>query len=142
MELYSVTVKGYEFVENKRKKIRKTYIVEAFNLTDVDATMAEILEHNPDWEEPQILGAKLVSYNEIFSKKDSEYSDPKWYKCKLSITDFATGKTSKNVMLVKSDSLQGAVSDLRIFMNDTVGDWTSVAAEETNIYDVCKKSLS
>lgn len=143
MDLYKVTVKGYEFVEDKRKKVRKTYIVEAYSLTDVDATMAEILKEEPDLNDVQILGASLVTINDIFCHEDFYYkSEPKWYKCKVAIIDGDTEKATKNVMLVKATSLQDAVSELKQFMSGTVSDWDSVAAEETNIYDVCRKKLS
>ena len=93
-----VTVKGYEFVEDKRKKVRKTYIVEAYNLTDVDATMAEILKVEPDLNDVQILGASLVTINDIFSHEDFYYkSEPKWYKCKVAIIDGETEKTTKKI---------------------------------------------
>lgn len=142
MDLFSVKLKYYGSDDTGRIiKKSDTFIVEAFNYTDMEATITTMVEkYNMTMAE--IKSAAPAKYSEIFEDKSGESEI--WYKVKYAmIVICENGKESKkNVnVLVQASSIKDAMRRFEDEMKYSSADYNSVSIQETNIVDVLRKSL-
>lgn len=129
-----------QHIDHVGKKVKDTYIVEAFNYTDTEATITELV-NSYSMSSPEIKGIKPFKCIGIVNDPEGDL----WYKVKME-TSFITedGKESKckSLLLVEASNMSSAMTNVKNYMKDSMSNWRSVVIQETDITDVILKPLS
>jgi len=139
MDLFEVKLKYQEAIGDGRLASNtESYIVEAFNYTDAEAVITEMVERY-SYITPEIKSMKPVKYSDIFTNASGSI----WYKVDIKllaeVTDEGKEKWVKQSMLVQGTSIDDASKTLKSNLANTSADWTSVAIKETKIADIIRK---
>lgn len=139
MDLFEVKLKFQKALDDGNvEKRNDTYIVEAYNFTDAEAVVFELIS-KMGYMTPMIKGMKPIEYTDIFGNNEFE----KWYKASIKVLvevkDNGKEKYQKQYMLVNADTLDDALRNLKNELKNISIDWESVGIQETSIVEVIRK---
>ena len=119
------------------KKVSETNVVDALSFAEAENRFTEEMATYISGEF-EVTAIKIAPYKEVFFS-DKE-ADDRWYKAKLAFItiDEKTEKEKRTnvVYLVQASSLDGAVKNVNEVMGETMIDYSSIAVQETKIFDV------
>ena len=130
---------SYEKVmeDGLQKKVIENYAVDALSFTEAEKRIMEEMSSYISGEF-KVKDIKIAPYGEIFFS-DEEMAD-KWYKAKLQFItiDEKTEKEKRSniTYLVNAHTLNGAIKNIDEVMHGTMIDYSSIAVQETPIFDV------
>ena len=119
------------------KKVKETNAVDALSFSEAESRFVEEMSAyiNGEFE---VTAIKIAPYKEVFFSNNND--DDRWYRVKLAFitVDEKTEKEKReNVMyLVQASSLDRAVKYINEIMGETMTDYSSIAVQESNIFDV------
>ena len=136
--LFECKVKYEKVQENGlNKKVTEKYLVEAVSFGEAETRFTEYITPYISGEY-QISGIKIAKFSEVFDEKTGDI----YFDCKVQFVtlDEKTGFEKKHSVkiLVKSDNIKEAMSNLDEGMKGTMADYSSVLIKETDILDIYK----
>lgn len=125
--------------DGKVKKITENYLVDAFTFTEGEKNISEEMSAYISGEF-DVVKMRPAPYADVITREGD--GDDKFWKCKIMLVylDERTGaeKKSRQLYLVQSLSLKGAMTIIADYLKGVMGDWYIAAISETNILDVYK----
>lgn len=130
---------AYEKVmeDGLQKMVKESYVVDALSFTEAEQRIMEEMSSYISGEFT-VEDISKAPFKEIFFS-DEDLADY-WYKAKLQFItiDEKTGKEKRSnvTYLVNAHTLNGAIKNIDEVMHGTMIDYSSIAVQETPIFDV------
>lgn len=125
----------------KEVKMNPTYLVDAFSVTDAEATLTEMLTQIVRDNTFVIKSCTGVKYIEVLNNEN--FDD--WYKCKVSFMaiDENSGKEKKisDYMLVKGGNCHDALKEVEACLNSGCFEYEVLSVQKSPIHEVSKYFL-
>lgn len=138
---FEVSVKFDKTLDSgKVKKITEDYLVDALSFTEGEGNIIKELGQyiSGDFD---VVKMHPTPYVEVLTREGA--GDDKFWKCKVVcvVLDEKTGaeKKTKDLYLVQSLTLKGAMTILATHLKSNMGDWYISSISETSILDVFVK---
>ncbi|MDN6280426.1 MAG: DUF4494 domain-containing protein [Psychroflexus sp.] len=133
---YECKVKYRKTHETGEQKLSTdTYLLDAVSFTEAEARISEEMKTLTS-EEFRIMNIKVANFSEVHPFENSD----RWFKVKVAllIIDERSGKEKKSntYFLVQANDVKEAYENTTKSMEDTMGDYTIPAINESPILDV------
>lgn len=120
------------------KKVSESYLVDALSFTEAEKRIIKEVRPFVSVGELEVVNIRRASIAELFLNEEAE--DDRYFRAKVNFitVDEKSGSEKKTsaTMIVKSDSLPNAVTELKAQLDSQMASYEIAAVTDTQILDV------
>ena len=120
------------------KKVSESYLVDALSFTEAEERIIKEIRPFVSVGELEVVNIRRARIAELFLNEEAE--DDRYFRAKVNFitVDEKSGSEKKTsaTMIVKSDSLPNAVTELKAQLDSQMGSYEIAAVTDTQILDV------
>ena len=120
------------------KKVSESYLVDALSFTEAEKRIIKEIRPFVSVGELEVVNIRRARIAELFLNEDAE--DDRYFRAKVNFitVDEKSGSEKKTsaTMIVKSDSLPNAVTELKAQLDSQMASYEIAAVTDTQILDV------
>ena len=120
------------------KKVSESYLVDALSFTEAEKRIIKEIRPFVSVGELEVVNIRLARIAELFLNEEAE--DDRYFRAKVNFitVDEKSGSEKKTsaTMIVKSDSLPNAVTELKAQLDSQMASYEIAAVTDTQILDV------
>ena len=120
------------------KKVSESYLVDALSFTEAEKRIIKEVRPFVSVGELEVVNIRLARIAELFLNEEAE--DDRYFRAKVNFitVDEKSGSEKKTsaTMIVKSDSLPNAVTELKAQLDSQMASYEIAAVTDTQILDV------
>ena len=120
------------------KKVSESYLVDALSFTEAEKRIIKEIRPFVSVGELEVVNIRRARIAELFLNEEAE--DDRYFRAKVNFitVDEKSGSEKKTsaTMIVKSDSLPNAVTELKAQLDSQMASYEIVAVTDTQILDV------
>lgn len=120
------------------KKVSESYLVDALSFTEAEKRIIKEIRPFVSVGELEVVNIRRARIAELFLNEEAE--DDRYFRAKVNFitVDEKSGSEKKTsaTMIVKSDSLPNAVTELKVQLDSQMASYEIAAVTDTQILDV------
>lgn len=120
------------------KKVSESYLVDALSFTEAEKRIIKEVRPFVSVGELEVVNIRRARIAELFLNEEAE--DDRYFRAKVNFITVdeksGSGKKTSATMIVKSDSLPNAVTELKAQLDSQMASYEIAAVTDTQILDV------